>query len=216
MSTNLQYDNIIIRVNFVLLITCRCCRYPASTWQQRMLCGLSTSFMVLNTNCVVFVDGIVWSGSKSATIHFMTNIIHVWKRRSWLLPSTSDSRCRHPAPGQDLIPLQRLHVFAHRRNPHPVIKLWCQVPFTKFKTIFQIEMYCMQCFLKKQNIKSRTFNDKNRRIIKKITVLKGLLPHFATRGTYSLGDWRCVEAWHEQTLGYPSVMCQQRLIYCTW
>ena len=216
MSTNLQYDNIIIRVKFVLLITCRCCRYPASTWQQRILCGLSTSFMVLNTNCVVFVDGIVWSGSKSATIHFMTYIIHVWQRRSWLLPSTSDSRCRHPAPGQDLIPLQGLHVFAHSRDPHPVIKLWCQVPFTKSKTIFQIEMYCMQCFLKNKYIKSRTFNDKNRRIIKRVTVLKELLPHLATTGTYSLGDWRCVEAWREQTLVYPPLMCQQRLIYCTW
>ena len=32
------------------------------------------------------------------------------------------SRCRHPAPGQDLIPLQRLHVFAHSRDPHPAIK----------------------------------------------------------------------------------------------
>ena len=51
--------------------------------------------------------------------------------------------CRHPVPGQDLIPLQRLHVFAHSRDPHPAIKSWCQVPFTKSKTIFQIEMYCM-------------------------------------------------------------------------
>ena len=57
-------------------------------------------------------------------------------------------RCRHPAPGQDLIPLQRLHVFAHSMDPHPAIKLWCQVPFTKSKTIFQIEMYCMQCIWK--------------------------------------------------------------------
>ena len=62
-------------------------------------------------------------------------------------------RCRHPAPGQDLIPLQRLHVFAHSRDPHPAIKLRCQVPFTKSKTIFQIEMYCMQCFLKSKYIK---------------------------------------------------------------
>ena len=49
-------------------------------------------------------------------------------------------RCRLPAPGQDLIPHQRLHVFAHSRDPHPAIKLWCQVPFTKTKTIFQIEI----------------------------------------------------------------------------
>ena len=146
----------------------------------------------------------------------MTSMIHVWQRRSWLLPSTSPSRCRHPAPGQDLIPLQRLHVFAHSRGPHPAIKVWCQVPFTKSKTIFQIEMYCMQCFLKSKYIKSRTFNDKNRWIIKKVMVLKKLLPHVATRGTYSPGDWRCDEAWREQTLGYPPVMCQQRLTYCTW
>ena len=39
-------------------------------------------------------------------------------------------------------------LLTHSRNPHPAIKLWCQVPFIKSKTIFQIEMYCMQCFLK--------------------------------------------------------------------
>ena len=99
------------------------------------------------------------------------------------------SRYKHPAPGQDLIPFQRLHVFAHSRHPHPAIKLWCQVPFTKSKTIFEIEMYCMQCFLKSKQIKSRTFSDKkNRWIIKKVMVHKKLLPHLATRGTYSQGD----------------------------
>ena len=132
----------------------------------------------------------------------------------WQLRPTS--RCRHPALGQDLIPLQRLHVFAHSRDPHPAIKLWCQVPFTKSKTTFQIEMYCIQCFLKSKYIKSRTFNDKNRWIIKKVMVFKKLLQHLATRGTFSPGDWRCDEAWREQTLVYPPVMCQQRLIYCTW
>ena len=126
------------------------------------------------------------------------------------------SRCRYPDPGKDLIPLQRLHVFAHSRDPHPAIKLRCQVPFTKSKTTFQIEMYCMQCFLKSKYIKNRTFNDKNRWIIKKVMVFKKLLQHLATRGTYSPGDWRCDEAWREQTLVYPPVMCQQRLIYCTW
>ena len=59
------------------------------------------------------------------------------------------------------------------------------------KTIFQIVMYCMQCFLKSKYIKSRTFNDKNRWIIKK------LLPHPATRGPYSPGDWRCDETWRD-------------------
>ena len=107
-------------------------------------------------------------------------------------------------------------MFAHSRDPHPAIKLWCQVPFTKSKTIFQIEMYCMQCFLKSKYIKRRTFNDKNRCIVKKVMVLKKLLPHLATRGTYSPGDWRCNEAWRGQTLVYPPVMSQQRLIYCTW
>ena len=77
-------------------------------------------------------------------------------------------------------------------------------------------MYCMKCFLKSKYIKSRTFNDKNRCIIKKVMVFKKLLQHLATRGTYSPGDWRCDEAWREQTLVYPPVMCQQRLIYCTW
>ena len=48
------------------------------------------------------------------------------------------------------------------------------------------------------------------------STLPELLQHLATRGTYSSGDWRCDEAWREQTLVYPPVMCQQRLIYCTW
>ena len=77
-------------------------------------------------------------------------------------------------------------------------------------------MYCMQCLLKSKYIKSRTFNDKNRGIIKKVLVFKKLLQHLATRGTYSPGDWMWDEAWREQTLVYPPVMCQQRLIYCTW
>ena len=81
------------------------------------------------------------------------------------------------------------------------------------KQIFQI-VICSA--LKSKYIKSRTFNDKNRWIIKKVVVLKKLLPHLATRGTYSPGDWRCDEAWREQTLVHPPVMCQQRLIYCTW
>ena len=107
-------------------------------------------------------------------------------------------------------------MFAHSRDPHPAIKLWCQVHLTKSKTTFQIEMYCMQCFLKSEYIKNRTVNDKNRWIIKKVMVFKKLLQHLATRGTYSPGDWGCDEAWREQTLVYPPVMCRQGLIYCTW
>ena len=75
-------------------------------------------------------------------------------------------------------------------------------------------LYAMR--FEKQIYNSRTFNDKNRWIIKKVMVLKKLLPHLATRGTYSPGDWRCDEALREQTLVNPPVMCQQRLIYCTW
>ena len=107
-------------------------------------------------------------------------------------------------------------MFAHSRDPHLAIKLWCQVPFSKSKTIFQIIMYCMQWFFKSKYIKSRIFNDKNRLINKKIMGLQKLLPHLATRGPFSPGDWRFDEAWREQTLLYPPVMCQQRLIYCTW
>ena len=74
----------------------------------------------------------------------------------------------------------------------------------------------MQCVLKTKHIKRRTFNDKNRWIIKKVMVFKKLLQHLATRGTNSPGDWRCNEAWREQSLVYPPVMFQQRLIYCPW
>ena len=70
--------------------------------------------------------------------------------------------------------------------------------------------------LESKYIKNRTFNDKNRWIIKKVMVFKKLLQHLAIRSTYSPGDWRCDEAWREQTFVYPPVMCQQRLIYCTW
>ena len=70
--------------------------------------------------------------------------------------------------------------------------------------------------LEKQIYQSRTFNDKNRWIIKKVVVLKKLLPHLAASGTYSPGEHRGDEAWREQTLVYPPVMCQQRLIHCTW
>ena len=71
----------------------------------------------------------------------MADVVGYWQLRL-------TSRCRHPDPGQDLIPLQRLHVFAHSRDPHPAIKLWCQVPFTKSKTTFQIEMYLCSAFWK--------------------------------------------------------------------
>ena len=107
-------------------------------------------------------------------------------------------------------------MLAHSRDPHPAIKLWCQVPFTKSKKKNQLKCIACHLLFEKQMYNSGNFNGKNWWIIKKVTVLKKLLPHLATRGTYSPGDWRCDEAWREQTLVYPPVMCQQRLIYCTW
>ena len=94
----------------------------------------------------------------------LTSVHLIVSRESWRLYYTYgkdvvgychlrlSGRCGNPAPGQDLIPLQRLHVFAHSRDPHHAIKLRCQVPFTKSKTNFQIEIYCMQCFLKSKSI----------------------------------------------------------------
>ena len=102
------------------------------------------------------------------------------------------------------------------KDPHSAIKLWCQVPFTKSKHNFSNWNVLYAVLFEKQYIISGTFSDKNRWIIKKVMVLKKLLPHLATRGTYSPGNYRCDEAWREQTLVYHPVMCQQRLIYCTW
>ena len=88
--------------------------------------------------------------------------------------------------------------------------------FHQIQNIFLNWNVLYAVLFEKQMYNSGNFNGKNRWIIKKVTVLKKLLPHLATRGTYSPGDWRCDEAWHEQTLVYPPVMCQQRLSYCTW
>ena len=107
-------------------------------------------------------------------------------------------------------------MFAHSRDPHPAIKLWCPVPLTKSKKKKSKWNILYAVLFEKQYIKNRTFNDKNRWIIKEVVVFKQLLPHLATRGTYSPGDWRCDEAWCEQTVVCHPVMCQQRLIYCTW
>ena len=63
------------------------------------------------------------------------------------------SRCRHPAPGQDLIPLQRLHMFAHSRDPNPAIKLWRQVPFTNSKTICKLKCIVCSAFWKSNILK---------------------------------------------------------------
>ena len=57
----------------------------------------------------------------------------------------------------------------------------------------------MQWSMKSKYIKSTTFNDKNRWIIKKI-VLSKLLPHLATRGTYSPGEMKCDVSKHWSTL----------------
>ena len=104
----------------------------------------------------------------------------------------------------------RLHVFAHSRDPHPAIKLWCQVPFTKSKTIFQIEIYCMQCFSKSTYIKVELSMIKVSELLWK---LWSLISCFLILPPGALAP---LEAWREQTLVYPPVMCQQRLSYCTW
>ena len=88
--------------------------------------------------------------------------------------------------------------------------------FHQIQNIFLNWNVLYAVLFEKQMYNSGNFNGKNRWIIKKVTVLKKLLPHLATWGTYSPEDWRCDEAWREQTLVYPPVMCQQRLIYCTW
>ena len=88
--------------------------------------------------------------------------------------------------------------------------------FHQIQNIFLNWNVLYAVLFEKQMYNSGNFNGKNRWINKKVTVLKKLLPHLATRGTYSPEDWRCDEAWCEQTLVYPPLMCQQRLIYCTW
>ena len=57
-------------------------------------------------------------------------------------------------------------------TPHPAIKLWCQVPFTKSKTTFQIEMYCMQCFLKANILKVELSMIKIGELLRKLWYLR--------------------------------------------
>ena len=144
------------------------------------------------------------------------SIIRVWQRRSWLLTTTSDQPLYTPWPWSRLNPTSKAACVCSQQEPtscHKIMVSRCQVPFPKSKTTFQIEMYCMQCFLKSKYIKSRAFNDKNRWIIKKVMVFKKLLQHLAARGTYSPGDWRCDEAWREQTLVYLQwCACRGRFI----
>ena len=132
--------------------------------------------------------------------------MHVWQRRS----------CRHPAPGQDLIPLQRLHVFAHSRDPHPAIKLWCQVPFTKSKIIFQIEIIVSSASWKANIIKVELSMIKICELLRKLLSLRScflILPPgaFAPQGIEGLMKRDLSKHWV-----YPPVMCQQRSSYCTW
>ena len=110
-----------------------------------------------------------------------------------------------------------MHVFAHSRDPHPAIKLWCQVPITKFKRFFQIEIYRISALWKANISKVELSMIKIGELLRKLLALRScffILPpgHLLP----SSRDWRCNEAWREQTLAYPPVMCQQRLSYCTW
>ena len=121
-------------------------------WHTNKTCGISPGGLspirtvgqcvcISQSSCAFINSHDVYSARMAETYLATANC--VW-------PAAVDTL---PLHGQDLIPLQRLHVFAHSRDPHPAIKLWCQVPFTKCKTILQIEMYCMQCFLKSKYIK---------------------------------------------------------------
>ena len=74
--------------------------------------------------------------SSKGPITRMTSIMHVWQRLLGYCHLRLTHRCKHPAPGQDLIPLQRLQVFAHSRDPHPAIKLWCQGGFHQIQNNF--------------------------------------------------------------------------------
>ena len=65
---------------------------------------------------------------------YMTSIIHVGQRRSWLLPSTSDQPLQTPCPWSRLNPTSKAACVCSQQGP--TSKLWCQVPFTKSKTIF--------------------------------------------------------------------------------
>ena len=44
-------------------------------------------------------------------------------------------------------------MFAHSRDPHPAIKLWCQVPFTKSKQLFQLRCIVCSAFWKANILK---------------------------------------------------------------
>ena len=143
----------------------------------------------------------------------MTSIIHVLQGRSWLLSSTSDQPLQTPCPWSRLTPTSKVTCVCSQQGPASCHKIMVSSTFHQIQNNFS---KWNVCFLKSKYIKSRTFNDENRWIIKKVMVLKKLLPHLATRGTYSPGDWRYDEVWREQTFVYPPVMCQQRFIYCTW
>ena len=126
------------------------------------------------------------------------------------------SRCRHPAAGQDLIPLQRRHVLAHSRDPHPAIKLLCQVPFNKSKTIFQIEMYCMQCFLIANILKVKLSVIKIGELLRRLWSLRSCFLILPPGALTPQGTEGAMKLDVTKKLVYLPVMCQLRLIYCTW
>ena len=146
----------------------------------------------------------------------MTSKIHVWQRRSWLLPTTSDQPLYTPCPWSRLNPTSKAACVCSQQGPTSCHKIMVSSTFDQFQNNFSNWNVLYAVPFEKQYIKSRTFNYKNRWIIKKLMVRKKLLPNLGTRGTYSPGDWKCDGAWHEQTLVCHPVMWQQRLIYCTW
>ena len=146
----------------------------------------------------------------------MTSIIHIWQRRSWLLTTMSDQPLKTPCRWSRLNPTSKAACVCSQQGPTSCHKIMVSSTFHQIQTFFLNWNVLYAVLFEKQMYNSGNFNGKNWWIIKKVTVLKKLLPHLTTRGTYSPGDWRCNEAWREETLVYPPVMCLQRLIYCTW
>ena len=95
--------------------------------------------------------------------------------------------CRHPSPWWRLNPTSKDACVCSQQGPASCHKIMVSSTFHQIQNNFWNWNILYALFLKSKYITSRTFNDKNWLIIKKVMVLKKLLPHLATRGTYSQG-----------------------------
>ena len=127
---------------------------------------METFLRVTGPLCGEFT-GLRWSP------HTMTSIIYVWQRRSWLLASTFDQPpFLTPCPWSRLNPTSKTACVCLQQGPPSCHKIMVSNTFTKSKTIFQIEMYCMQCFLKSKYIKCKTFNETIGELLRKLWSLR--------------------------------------------